>query len=231
MKIAQNIKLGARLLIVFNLMMAFGSIWVFMRMAPAIEIIIDQNGKSLHACEEMLSILALANSEENDIAHLEVEFQKALSRANRNITEKEEPAVIDAITKNFVRAFNGSSEDKKEAVSDILYLAKINRQAMVSADLKARQFGNAGAWVIVFMASTLFLVGMLFIKGMQKNLVGPLEEINSVLLAVKNGDSMRRCTGSNFSKDVRFLLEEINDMLDKNIPSVFNEKNGNKELF
>jgi hypothetical protein len=98
-KFAQSVKLGAWFLISLNLMMAFGSIWVFMRMAPAIEIIIEQNERSLEACEEMLSILVLVNPSSKDTAQLESRFLNALNRADKNITEKEEPIAIDAILK------------------------------------------------------------------------------------------------------------------------------------
>jgi hypothetical protein len=55
---------------------------------------------------------------------------------------------------------------------------------MVTADRKARQFGNAGAWGIVFMASAVFMVGILFIRGLRRSLVKPLEEIHSVIQVV-----------------------------------------------
>jgi hypothetical protein len=204
--------------------MAFGSIWVFMRMAPAIEIIIEQNEKSLHACEEMLSILVLANPSANDVAQFESKFLKALDRANKNITEKEEPIAIEAISKNYAQAFEGSFEGKEKTVSAILQLAEINRRAMVVEDRKARQFGNAGAWGIVFMASALFLVGMLFMKGLKQSLVKPLEEILSVIQAVKTGDSMRRCIGTGAPRDILSIFDGINDILDKNTSNALSDK-------
>jgi len=48
MKLAQSVKIGAWLLIVLNLLMAFGSIWKIMRMAPAIKVIIAQNLDAVH---------------------------------------------------------------------------------------------------------------------------------------------------------------------------------------
>jgi methyl-accepting chemotaxis protein len=223
-KFAQSVKLGAWFLISLNLMMAFGSIWVFMRMAPAIEIIIEQNERSLEACEEMLSILVLVNPSSKDTAQLESRFLNALNRADKNITEKEEPIAIDAIRNNYRGTFSGNFENQKKTVSAILKLAEINRNAMVDADRKARRLGNAGAWGIVFMASAVFLIGMLFLRGLKRNLVKPLEEIQSVIQAVKSGDSMRRCTGPDAPQDIRTIFGGFNDILDQSTSNALNNK-------
>ena len=130
MKLAQSVRVGAWFLIALNLMMAFGSIWVFMRMAPAIEIIIEQNEHSLYACEEMLSHLALADSSYTDVSRLEIDFLKALDRAKNNITEKNEPIAIENISKNYAKAFKGSFNSREKTVSAIVHLAEINRKAM-----------------------------------------------------------------------------------------------------
>jgi methyl-accepting chemotaxis protein len=224
MKLAQSIRLGAWFLIALNIVMAFGSIWIFMRMAPAIEIIIEQNEKSLHACEEMLSTLVLVNQKGNNDEHFIEIFSKALDRAKSNITEKEEPIAIEAIRVNYVQAFEGKSEGVKKTVAAILDLAKINRDAMVKADWKARQFGNAGAWGIVFMASAVFTIGMLFIRGLKKSLVKPLEEIYSVIQAVKAGDSMRRCTGADAPHDIKAIYYGVNELLDNDTSDILNNK-------
>lgn len=216
MKLAKSVRVGAWILITLNLIMAFGSIWVFMRMAPAIEIIIDQNERSLQACEEMLSTLALANRSEIEVKQLRLAFSKACERAKNNITEKEEPDAIQAISKNYVQAFEGNFEAKKKTIFAINHLSEINRDAMVKADIKARQFGNAGAWGIVFMASVVFLVGILFMRGLKKSLVKPLEELHSVVQAIRNGDTIRRCTGADVPQDIKTIFNGINDVLDKN---------------
>lgn len=224
MKLAQSVRLGAWFLILLNLMMAFGSIWIFMRMAPAIEIIIEQNELSLYACEEMLSDLALADSSYKDVTRLEIEFLKALDRAKNNITEKDEPIAIENISRNYAKAFQGSFKSREKTVSAILHLAEINREAMITADRKAQQFGNAGAWGIVFMASAVFMVGILFMRGVKRSLVRPLEEIHSVIKAVRAGDTMRRCTGVDAPRDIRSVFGGINDILDKNTSNNLNNK-------
>lgn len=224
MKLSKIVRLGAWFLIALNLVMAFGSIWIFMRMAPAIERIIERNEKSLHACEEMISTLVLVNQSEKEDEHFKETFSKALDRARSNITEKEEPIAIEAIRENYAQAFEGNLEGIKKTVAAILDLAKINREAMVKADWKARQLGNAGAWGIVFMASAVFLIALLFLRGVKRSLVKPLEEILSVIQAFKTGDSMRRCTGSDVPQDIKTIYNGVNELLDKNTSDILNNK-------
>lgn len=214
MRLGQTIWLGAWILIGLNLLMAFGSIWVFIRMAPAIEVIIEQNERSLQACEKMLASLALADKHAADIPPLKASFSTALKNAQNNITEKKEPAALDAIDQNYTRAFEGDVASKVRTVDAILLLGEINREAMVRADKKARQFGSAGAWGVVFMASAVFFTGMLFMRALKKNLVMPLEEIDAVLTAHKSGNTMRRCTGIRLQKDIRRIFNNVNAFLD-----------------
>ncbi|EKD38762.1 MAG: hypothetical protein ACD_75C00617G0003 [uncultured bacterium] len=226
MKVGQNVRLGAWFLIGLNLLMAMGSIWVFVRMAPAIEIIILQNERSLQACEEMLLSLALINSNGPATEQLQASFNDALTRAEKNVTEKEEPLALQSIRLHYSQAFAGDFEARSKTVTAITRLGKINRTAMEIADRKARQLGNGGAWGVVFMASTVFLVGMLFMRSLERNLVTPLAEIHSVISALKRGNTRRRCTGTDLAKDVAVVFNELNDFLDKNIvSSTFSTKN------
>ena len=218
MKLAHAVRLAAWFLIGLNLLMAFGSIWIFVRMTPAIELIIDRNVTSLQMCEEMLAALAMANANPaprtaTDAAR--VTFRTALQKAQKNITENDEPIIIKSINQSYPKAFAGDPAALTRTIDAILNLGVANRAAMVAADKKARQFGSAGAWGIVFMATVVFLVGMLFIRSLKKNLVHPLEEIHSVTTAFRLGDTMRRCTGTGLPKEIYQVYSEFNEILDK----------------
>lgn len=226
MNVGQNVRLGAWLLIGLNLLMALGSIWVFIRMAPAIEVIIIQNERSLQACEEMLSSLAMINPNGPDTDQLQASFNDALKRAEKNVTEQEEPLALESIRHNYAQAFAGDFDARTKTVTAIASLSRINREAMAVADKKARQLGNGGAWGVVFMASTVFLVGMLFMRSLKRNLVAPLAEIHSVISALKRGDTLRRCTRMDMPSDITQVFNEFNDFLDKNItPGAFPRQN------
>jgi hypothetical protein len=214
MRIAQSIRIGVWLLIGLNLFMALGSIWIFMRMAPAIEVIIDRNERSLQACEEMLASLAMITGDPAADQALKSTFATALKRAQDNITETKEPVALKAINADFSDAFTGKITAQQNTISAIILLGKINREAMIMADLRAKQFGYAGAWGIVFMAICVFFAGMLFKRGLSKSLIKPLEEIHAVISAHRNGDTMRRCTGSDLPRDVKTVFNGLNDYFD-----------------
>jgi len=215
MKIAQSVRMGAWLLIGFNLLMALGSIWIFMRMAPAIGIIIERNERSLEACEEMLAALAMISRNAQADRMLEITFKDALKRAQNNITEKEEPAALEIINADFNDAFLGDRTAQQRTVAAIALLGKINREAMVAEDHRAKQFGSAGAWGMVFMSAGVFFAGMLLKRKISRNLVTPLEEIHQVISAHRNGDNMRRCTGPHLPTDVQQVYKGINTLLDQ----------------
>ena len=215
MKMSQSVQVGAWLLIGLNLLMALGSIWIFIRMAPAIEVIIERNERSLEACEEMLASLATISHDAHADRLLKTTFSNALLRAQNNITEKEEPAALATIEAGFADAFSGNRASLQETVTAIVLLGKINREAMITEDRRAKQFGNAGAWGVVFMAMSVFFAGMLFKRRVFRNLVLPLEEIQAVLSAHQNGDIMRRCTGPHLPGDMKRLYADINALLDR----------------
>ena len=215
MRIAQPVRIGLWLLIGLNLFMALGSIWIFMRMAPAIEVIIDRNERSLQACEEMLASLAMITEDGAENEGLKIKFVDALKRAQKNITENEEPVALESIQVGFSDAFIGNITARKNTVSAIIFLGKINREAMIKADLRAKQFGYAGAWGIVFMAVCMFFVGILFKRNLSKGLIKPLEEIDAVISARIKGDTLRLCSGSDLPGDVKKVFNDLNDFLDK----------------
>lgn len=213
MKLARSLKTGAWLLVGLNLLMALGSIWVFMRMSPAIEVIIARNERSLQASEDMLLVLATGDSDKLAAQQL---FGAALLRAQENITELHEADCIGEISGNFSAAINGDQGARNRVLSALVHLAHINREAMVSADKRAKQYGYAGAWGVVFMALGVFAAALLFMRSMRNNLIQPLEQIHAVLVAQLNGDKIRRCSAAHVQQDIKTIYEGINELLDNN---------------
>ena len=220
MRLAHAVRVGAWLLVSLNLLMAFGTIGIFGRMTPAIALIIERNGYSIKACADMLSLVALAGGGSLNVERQKL-FMAAFERARSNVTEPEEPAVLKQIEDNAPAAFQGEAAAREVAVNNIVLLSKINQTAMVKADRKAQQLGQAGAWGVVFMAVSAFLAGMLFIRNLARRVITPLEEIHAVLIAHRNGEAMRRCTGTNLAQDMRAVFTGINDILDQ-----FQSRNG-----
>jgi hypothetical protein len=181
-------------------------------MSPAIELIIDRNERTLAACEDMLAALAYYGSGGDMQTQLD-SFRDALSRAQNNITEAGESGYIEKINSLYSQVFMGNG-DVLGTIKEIKKLSDVNRQAMIDADHKAKQIGNAGAWGIVFMGTLIFLVSMISLRYFKKNIADLNSEISCVLREFNGGDRYRRCSGE-VSEDGAALFSEVNKVLDR----------------
>jgi hypothetical protein len=215
MRLALAVRVGSWFLVGLNLLMAVGTIAIFTRMAPAIAIIIEHNERTLKACEDMLAVMAVTGAGSPFSDEQARIFQTAFDRAMANITEPQEPEILERMEPTLPPLFQGAVAIRKEVVDAVVQLGKINRDAMTAADQRAQQLGRAGAWGVVFMALSAFLVGVIFIRNITRRVVTPLEEIHTVIIAHRNGETMRRCTGTNLSHDVAAVFSGINDLLDQ----------------
>lgn len=215
MRLAHAVRIGSWVLVGLNLLMAFGTIAIFSRMAPAIAVIIDRNERSLQACEDMLALLALTGKDSSFSTERQQLFRKAFERAESNITEHQEPATLQRIKMHLDALWIGDEFARRETVESILHLGKINRDAMITADRHAQQLGRNGAWGVAFMAASVFFAGVLFIRNLTRRVVKPLEEIHTVIIAHRNGETMRRCSGSDLAQDVVAVYTGINEILDQ----------------
>lgn len=214
MQLANSIRLGGWLLVVLNLIMAIGAIQVIIRMTPAIERIIERNERSIRAGVEMLSALALSDGGAMN-EQLRADFEGALFRAKNNVTEPEEGEVLALIDQLSAGAFQGVTVARQEIVAAILRFGTINREAIFRADHAARQLGYAGAWGGVFVATCIFLAGVIFIRVVIRRVVRPLEEIHAVIAAQHRGETMRRCSGADLPQEAKLIFGGINEILDQ----------------
>lgn len=215
MRLAQAVRVGSWFLVGLNLLMAVGTIAIFSRMAPAIAVIIERNERSLKACEDMLALMAVTGSGSAFSQEQARLFQAAYDRAKANVTEPQEPEILRRMEPSLPLLFQGAVTVRKDVVEAAVQLGKINRDAMTIADHRAQQLGRAGAWGVVFMALSVFLAGVIFIRKLTGRVVRPLEEIHAVIIAHRNGDAMRRCTGTDLSQDVVAVFTGINELFDQ----------------
>ncbi len=214
MRLTHAVRAGAWLLIGLNLLLAFGAIGLLTRMSPAIDQIIERNGQSIKACEDLITLFALAG----DRPFTEASREKALAAVAKirgNITEPDEPAFLDAMERDLVAAFRGEARTREAVIGNIVQLSRVNQVAMVKADHQAQQLGQAGAWGVMFMAVAAFLAGLFFLRGLNRRVVAPMEEIHAVLRAHRNNEPMRRCTGTNLPQDMQAVFTGVNELLDQ----------------
>lgn len=220
---SKGLATGAWLLICLNLLMAFGAITVFTRMNPAISEILLNNERTMNSCEQMLSALISNFADPSRSKKNEKAFLKALNDAKNNITEAREAEILQQISNSYSKAFASDQQAIINTRQNIIHLSAVNRQAMYKADKKAQQLGHGGAWAIVFMAVSAFIAGLIFVKNLNQKLLGPIEELQSVLQAHQKGETQRRCSGINLPKDINAVYTSINSILDKNMKDSFSK--------
>ena len=202
------ITLSVWLLIVFNIVLAFGAVWGFQRMDPAITRIYDRNVKSLSACEEML--LALTGEP------VEMEkFKQALKSAGNNITEDDEEQAIKNIQQYLPGLAAGEKGFRSLISREVTNLIKYNKKAILDSVKQTQKLRQAGAWGIVFATLLFFVIAIHLEQKMRRMLLLPLQEISDTLRANIQGDKFRRCSLPSASGDMKKLLDSINVLLDK----------------
>lgn len=208
MQSGKIITLSVWLMIFFNLLLAFGSVWSFQRMNPEIKRIYERNVVSLRACEEMLMALADERLDRD-------KFRLALQTAENNITESGEREVLSRIHAAFEETRQGVSGLRPQIISDIIKLTDFNRQAIIQSALQAQKLRQAGAWGIVFMTLIFFTAAIFLEQRLRRTLLLPLQEISQVMEAYRQGDQFRRCNMLYANAEMKKLFTALNALLDR----------------
>lgn len=202
------ITLSVWLLILFNVLLAFGAVWGFQRMDPAITRIYERNVKSLSACEDML--LALTGEQ------IEMDkFNQALKRAGSNITEDGEEQAIKNIQQYLPGLAAGEKGFRSLITREVITLTNYNKKAILESAQQTQKLRQAGAWGIVFATLLFFVIAIHLEQRLRRMLLLPLQEISDTLRANMQGDKFRRCSLPNASGNMKKLLDSINALLDK----------------
>lgn len=194
------------LILIFSTILAIAGIRGFFRLAPAIEQINEHNTRSLYITEQMMSALTI----KKDIKL----FEQALRDGEANITEKGEAEAIKKIEKNYKKGFK-NAEYKEITVDNIIELSRLNRLAMKDAALSAKRLSSAAAWVITFLAIMTWVLGILLMRTLAKNIIKPLAELTDVLSSYTKGNTMRRCPKLAPNQTFQKIYDSVNTLLDR----------------
>ena len=67
---------------------------------------------------------------------------------------------------------------------------------------------------VVLLALTMLLLTLIFKHRLMRNVLFPLQEIDQVLECRRNGDLIRRCSGTDLTGDIKRIYNNLNDTLD-----------------
>lgn len=216
MALRRELVLALGALVALNVMLAFGSIGLFVRMGPAIEQILEENVDSLVAAEEILAELAATGG--NDASpQARARIAEALRRAEENVTEAGEITVLETVRANVDAALNGDRPATVVVVRALEALMKINREAMHAVDEEAKRLGRAGAWAATFIGIFSFLLSLVAIARLRTRVIEPLAELHDVLEAVHEGDPYRRCRPCDAPQELQQVRNVVNTLLDERL--------------
>ena len=208
-KLSGIIKINFFLFIILNVLIAYCSIWFFMRLVPATEKYTADNEASLQAVilnkdASMPERIALRN------------FEHELKIAEEMVTEKFEDEQIVIIKDNYKLAMQGEKRALRLTVASLRKLAELNRQAIHNSSFSAKHMSTAGAWGVVFLGSIDFIICLFLMRNLERNLVSPIEEMSRTLSDYRQGNLLRRCAIYDQPNEVISLLKDINELLDDN---------------
>jgi methyl-accepting chemotaxis protein len=216
MELRRELLLTIGTLVLLNLFLAFGAIGLFVRMGPAIELILQENVYSIVAAEEILAELAETGSTPLT-PEARARVGQALDNAKRNVTEEDERPTLTALERALAPAMGGEPEGRRQAVASARQLLRINREAMRQVDQEARRLGGAGAWAAVFVGFLSFLLSVFVVVRLQKRFTRPLVDLHQVLEGAREGDRLRRCRLADAPREVIQVMQAVNRLLDERL--------------
>lgn len=214
MSIVRIIKIHVWFLLFLNLMMAYGCIWIFWRMMPAIDMVTVNNETSITAAMIMSDSLARSSAGLIPEEWAVRRFTRSLAAAENIVTEAGEHEQLNVIRKHFEAAFADSDEDMRIVYAAIRSLESINMKALHDSSIKAERMSESGAWGVVFVSAITFTLGLFFINSINKSILEPLCEMDRTIRDVKSGNIMRRCSVKNTNNGIDHLMGGLNDLLD-----------------
>lgn len=209
MRSSRELRLAANGLLAIHIVMALGTIVLLMRTSNAIDEIQKENLYSIEAVEQMT--LTLGHRTPQEAAR----FERALERAQKNITEEAERPVLAKIEANAQAALNDEPQAHALVLEQLSELSKINHESITKANKGAQQLGLAGAWVTVALAMMSFVISTLILRRVGQRLLSPLHELHLTAMAAKDGDQLRRCSRSEMAAEVGEVAQVFNSLLDK----------------
>lgn len=214
MRIRDEIRLGVGTLLLVQILLMFAAVGLLSRMTPAVDRILEENERSIHAAERMLIVLAEPPSDElTRLADRRQRFGQALEDARENITDEREVPVIAQLDAQLEAGLAGDPAALAELRVALGRLGDINRDAMHEANAQAKRLGTAGAWMLAMLGLLGLALSVMVIRRFQAKLILPVYELGAVLEACREGDRHRRFNPIDASAEFRDVAQVVNSLV------------------
>jgi len=186
-RLRTEMRVGLGAIMALQIATAVGAIGLLSRVSPGVKLILEENVPSIQSAETMMSAVARTNPSAVPT------FREALARAEANITEPGERALIQRLREHGDAAVRGDPAARAIVLDTLAELTEINRDSMVAHDVDAQFLGTAGAWAMVVLGSLGFGLGIVVQRRLRERIELPVLRIDDTLKAARHGDEQRRC--------------------------------------
>lgn len=202
-------------IILINLFVGIGALYLIERIVPAIDEILKENAYSVSSAVLMQESL---NSSNNGNSQKKEQFWQAYEKAKSNITIKGEEELILEI-KNLGEAYwNGSESSLNSLSQKVVLLAEMNLHEMNKKNTNARAIGLAGAWALGFLVLISLIIQLILRKRLFLSLIQPTTNLIAVINDFVSGNYQRRVPHDNdASNELKNASAQLNKLLDRNM--------------
>jgi len=244
------------------------SIWSILnlrRLSNAIEAIMEANYQSVVSAQsmtvalerqdsaELASMFSTSSSESEIFISNQNEFLKALSRAEDNITEPEEPKILSAINGLYVEYVDkyhilSSTKESKgiQEASSYYYnnilplfenikqltrdLLTVNQEAMLSKRNKALEVAGNASFSTAVISALAILIGVIFSSYLNAKTVKPITVLIEKIKLIAQGDYKQRLQEkgkdeiAELSREFNIMAGKLKAFEEMNIQKLMEEK-------
>lgn len=212
LRLTRATRIAFTVFLLINLVTAGAAIGLLGRMRPAIERIIERNIYSLQAVEGMLLVLTRDDTSE---PARRAEFGDALARAERSVSVDRERPLVTRLRDRSSAALAGEPAAKREVLDALKEFAQVNREEIETADQAAKRLSAAGAWAVSFLALFALGSGLVGLRRFDRRVLGPVEELTTVLGEHATSRTLRRCARMGFAAaELQVSMSSLNELLD-----------------
>lgn len=244
MTLKVRLLLGYGYLVALLLLAAVGAMLGFLELSAGIDLVLEENLKSIEATMGMIDALERQDSatlaaliegdtEVVELEAFEADFAAALAVALGNVTEEEEPPVLAAIEGRFadyrrerdallaaqperpLAAYNRRVFPLFSQVKGGLFrLLEINQGAIVEADREAKETAVQNGAWLGFLATIALVSLVLLSRAMQRQILSRLEELKEGTATITHGDLSLRLRERG-SDELTAIAHHFNQVLDQ----------------
>lgn len=243
MTLRARILLGYGYLVALLLMATASALLGFLHLSAGIDAVLEKNFASVRASMEMIESLERQDSAtlaalvegrpaRESLEEFDADFVDALTSAQSNLTEDEEPAILKDLRGDFDRyrverdrllssrpehplaAYDSDVFPPFSRVkSDVVRLLEVNQQAMFRAGREARQSAVLNGTWLGFVVAIALVSLVVLSRALQRDFLSRLEELSGGMAAVASGETRRRLREEGHD-ELSTIARNVNALLD-----------------